>query len=202
MPSLGVGQIAKLVAALVEGDDNLLDKALSDKLEKLGEDFLMRTLGGPFGSDAVGRIGQAIDTGGMSEINRLGESWINKAVPKQSAWQSKILNLVSSTRRRIHGEHGPGSRAAWARTDWASSRDDWLDNHWRHDWRSQPRDEHGRWIPGRLGYIAITLQYRGRKMGRVKRKKMQMRRLSRARGRRAARKLFKQIRKTSTGAAR
>ena len=41
-----VGQIAKLVATLTSGDDNLLDKILHDKLDELGEEFLMKYSGG------------------------------------------------------------------------------------------------------------------------------------------------------------
>ena len=191
---IGAGQIAKMVAALVEGDDNLIDKIVSDKLEKLGEQFLMQTLAGPFGGGGAARIADALQTGGLSEFNRLGENWLRGAVPGRSQFESKILNLLNTgqnLRRRIHGQHSPRTAGAWTRTDWAGSRDDWLDNHWKHDWRSQPRDERGRWVPGRLDYIAVSLQYRGRRAGRVKRKQMKLRRMARRRGRTAARKLLK-----------
>ena len=177
-----------------------LEKTLESKLEGLGEDFLMSYLAGPLG--AAGRIGQAFKTGGMSELEGLGADWLQGFQPGPLTDSPLVNSVVNVLRRRIHGEHGQKTRAAWARTDWAYSRDDWLDNHWRHDWRSQPRDQHGRWIPGRLQYIVESMQYRGRRMGRVRLRKRQLKRIARARGRRSARKLFKQIRKTLTGAAR
>jgi hypothetical protein len=195
-----VGQIASLVGAMLEGG---LEKVLEDKLEGLGEEYLMKYLAGPF--DGAGqRISQAIKTGGASEIERLGQDWLNAAMPRPlpgSAFLNKMQNaLVVSgqqpSRRRIHGAHGAGSEA-WSRTDWASSRDDWLGNRWRHDWRSQPRDEHGRWVPGRLDYIAIALQYQGTRKGRSKRRKLRLRRLARTRGRRAAKKLFKELKRNA-----
>lgn len=191
MAAPGVGQIAKLVAAFVDGDDNLLDKVLSDKLEHLGEEFLMTYLAGPFGS--VNRIQQAINSGGMSEFQRLGEDWLKNAAPTpmpRSPFMTKVQKMFSQT-----GGHPAIRTGQWSHSNWAASRQDWLDNHWHHDWRSQPRDEKGRWIPGRLDYIAMTLQYKGVHKGRIKRHKAKLRRLARARGKRAARALFKELKK-------
>jgi hypothetical protein len=200
MPGLGVGQVASFLDGMLAGG---LEKTLQSKLESLGEQSIMSALAGPFGIAAT--VGQAVETGGLSIINSMGESFLHGAIPTRAEMESALLDTLTGgiiKRRRIHGEHSQSSRAAWTRTAWAGSRDDWLDNHWRHDWRSQPRDAHGRWIPGRLQYIAINLQYRGRRLGRVKLRKQQLKRVARARGRRSARKLFKQIRKTSLGAAR
>jgi hypothetical protein len=193
-----VGQIAKLVAALTSGDDNLLDKILHDKLDELGEEFLMKTLAGPFaGTDK--RIGDAIQTGGMSELQHLGQHFLSTGMSQP--WQKIVSSAYAPLRRRVHGQHSPRSSAAWARTDWATSRDDWLDNRWKHDWRSQPRDARGRWIPGRLQtwYVTTGMRYRGTHAGRKKRRTMKTRRLERLRGRRAARSIMKKFRRKAPG---
>jgi hypothetical protein len=189
-----VGQIAKLVTALTSGDDNLLDKILHDKLDELGEEFLTKYLAGPFGGTDT-RIADAIRTGGMSELEHLGQHFLSTGTPQP--WQKIVSSAYAPLRRRMHGEHSLRSQAAWARTDWASSRDDWLDNRWRHDWRSQPRDDRGRWIPGRLNaiYVPSGLKYRGTHTGRKKRRTLKTRRLERLRGRRAARQLMKRFRR-------
>lgn len=193
MPALGAGHFGKMVYALLDG--GAIDKILSDKLEKLGEDLLMKSLAGPFaGVGNIERISEALKTGGTSEFERLGENWLRALQPPKV-----VSSAYTPLRRRVHGQHGQLHKQAWSRTDWARSRDDWLDNRWQHDWRSQPRDVRGRWMPGRLEYVAANMQYRGSRKGRVKRRKAQLKRAARTRGRRAARKLFKQMRKQHAG---
>jgi hypothetical protein len=198
MLGANVGQIAKLVSALIEGDDSLLEKIIDDKLNSLGEEFLMKALAGPFGGTDT-RMGDALRSGGLSELEHLGQKVLSSGLP--APWQKIISSAYAPLRRRTHGEHSLRSASAWARTDWASSRDDWLDNRWRHDWRSQPRDARGRWIPGRLNtiYVPNELRYRGAHPGRRKRRKMKLHRLERLRGRRAARSLFKKFRRKAPG---
>lgn len=198
MAGLGVGVVATFVQSML---DHGLEKTLEKKLEGLGEDFVMSFLAGPFGT--AQRIATGIKTGGMSEFENLGEDWLSNFKPRPMTDSPLVNKIISAAytplHRRIHGEHSARSRAAWGRTDWARSRDDWLDNHWRHDWRSQPRNAQGRWIPGRLQYIEASMQYRSRRIGRSRRRKLQLRRMSRARGRKAARQLFKQLRKEHAG---
>lgn len=74
-------------------------------------------------------------------------------------------------------------KAKWQRGGWAKSRQEWLDEGWRHDWRSQPRDAKGRWVAGRLDYPLqkkLGVSRRGRKIRRFRKK-------YRAAGRSAAR---------------
>jgi hypothetical protein len=158
----------------------------------------MKYLAGPFGG-TDSRVSNAISTGGMSELENLGKHFLSTGLPQP--WQKIVSSAYSPLRRRVHGEHSLRSHAAWARTDWATSRDDWLDNRWRHDWRSQPRDARGRWIPGRLQtwYVSTSMRYRGTHAGRKKRRTMKTRRLERLRGRRAARSLMKKFRRKAPG---
>jgi hypothetical protein len=171
---MGVEQAARLFVTFSASND--IEALVKKKLEEMGAEFLAGYLPGT--SATSQRINQAIQTGGLSEINRLGETALQNMLPAR--WYAPL-------RRRIHGEHSPRSHAAWARTDWATSRQDWLDNKWFHDWRSQPRDARGRWIPGRLQWINDELKYPGTRPGRRKLKKLRARRLGRRVGRRAAR---------------
>ena len=185
----GWQQAAKLLVSF--GASNDIEALVAKKLEDMGQEFLLGWLSGP--SATANRIQQAIQTGGLSEINRAGDGALRNMMPAR--WYAPL-------RRRIHGEHSLRSQAAWGRTDWATSREDWLDNRWLHDWRSQPRDVRGRWIPGRLQYIEQSMQYRGAKPGRRKLAKLRARRLGKLVGKRTARRLLGQGRKTSTGSTR
>jgi hypothetical protein len=180
--AFGIGVMGQLVGKLAANNFALIDAILTNKLEQLGENTLLNALAPLNGAGPAKRIVDAIESGGMSEIDKLGEEFLHKLTPKPGELGGRVLGIAG--RYRIHGQHGPASSAAWARTDWATSRDDWLDNRWKHDWRSQPRDLRGRWIPGRLNYVPLALQYRGSRKGRVKRRKMRARAFGRLRARR------------------
>ena len=79
MPTPGVGQVASFLDAMLAGG---LEKTLESKLEGLGEDFLMGYLAGPFGMTQ--RIGQAVQTGGISELQGLGADWL-QSLSRQTA---------------------------------------------------------------------------------------------------------------------
>lgn len=189
MPALNFGLLAKLAAATIEGN---LDDVLTKKLDELGEDFLMKQLGGQFGG--LERIAQGIGTGGQSEFDRLRSQWMSKAKGPSfpgSSFVNKIFNTLDNS--SANGKSGKNryNGARWARSEWARSRNDWLDNHWKHDWRSQPRNAAGEWIPGRLDYVAMNLQYKGIKPGRKTKRRRKLRRQARLRGKKAARMLFR-----------
>ena len=181
-----IGLMAQLVASLLEG--GTLDAIIAKKLDVLGEDFLNSQLNSPL-EGAVNRLGSAFDTGGQSEFDRLRNTWLNKlkggSIP-HAGLINKLLHVLDT------GSQSRRGNAKWARSGWANSRNDWLDSHWRHDWRSQPRDlATGRWMPGRLDHIADSLRYRGVHAGRATKRRRKLRRQSRARGRKAARQLFR-----------
>jgi hypothetical protein len=193
----GVGVIAQLVASLLEG--GTLDAVISKKLEDLGEDFLMKQLAGPFAGLGQ-RITAGVSSGGMSEIDRIGTEWLSKVKPGPFPHQdvlNKLLQMLNSTSQSRSGNQqqadGFRRRSRWARSQWATGRDDWLDNHWKHDWRSQPRNEQGRWVPGRLDYVEATLHYQGVHPGRRTLRRRRLRARSRRKGRKAARQLFRQM---------
>lgn len=191
MPILGfgTGQIVKLAAALLQGDGNLIDRMVEQKLEHLGEEVLEELIGGPLAT--AQRITEAIDTGGGSEFERLRNEALNSVRPGPLPYSSLIKKLQGLLENnKAAAQQGSGPRGKWTHADWAKSRQDWLDNRWRHDWRSQPRNTQGRWIPGRLSYVDARLQYKGVKAGRTVRTFRKKRRAKRAAARRLARRMM------------
>jgi hypothetical protein len=175
----GVGVIAKLVASLVA--DGGLEKIIEKKLVAMGGDFLLSQLGvaGPGGM--LGDIAHLMPQT-MS---------VKDLMPQPLRVDTRFLRTLT---KDFVGKKTKGSwraRSAWGRSNWAKGRDDWLDNHWKHDWRSQPRDAMGKWVPGRLTYVQAQLQYKGKKAGRRTKRRRALRRRSRLRGRRAAKMAFK-----------
>ena len=194
---MAVGQIAKLVAALISGEGNLVDKLLETKLEKLGEDFLRKQLSGSFGV-----LSGMPKFGTSGEFNKLRDAWFKQGHGGFGE-HGDFIEKLFSTMEHAGDSKAPGGRsgnrraqARWAKTDWARSRADWLDNKWKHDWRTQPRSTvTGQWLPGRLDNIATTLRYQGSKAGRRTLRRRKQRRKARLSGRRAARKLFKGLKR-------
>jgi len=186
----GTGQIVKLAVALLEGDGNLIDHLIERKLEDLGEELISEIVGGPLGS--AQRIGQALETGGQSELERLGNQALSKARPGPLPFSDAIKKLqhLLEQAQGSSGQQQAGNANKRARADWAKTRQEWLDNRWRHDWRSQPRNVQGRWIPGRLSYVDARLQYAGVKPGRTVRTFRKKRRAKRAAARKLARRMM------------
>ena len=179
--AIGSGYVAKLVTSLIEGGG--LDNLLSKKLEALGEDFLRAQLGGSFGA-----------LGGQEQFDKLRSNWLNKAkgATPYKGFLDKLFGVLdSATQAKGGGRGGVGKNAKWSRSGWARSRSEWLDNHWKHDWRSQPRNpETGQWMAGRLDQIDSSLRYSGTKAGRKTKRRRKLRTQARARGRKAARKML------------
>ena len=168
-----VKNLASLATALINGDDNSLERLIVGKFEHMGEELLMQLMGQFVTSPSFQQIPF------VQEYERTRQQFLNGLTPTPLPAGQKVLNALQGLfAAKTMGAGGPGKPARWERTDWATSRQDWLDNRWRHDWRSQPRDVRGRWIPGRLDYIASSLMYRGHRVGRLTKKK---RRLLRAR---------------------
>src|SRR6185437_674263 len=96
---------------------------------------------------------------GGSEVSRLGEEVLGKLRPGSVPYSSAVKKLLGLLRQSPEAgqQGGSGPHGRWTHADWAKTRQDWLDNRWRHDWRSQPRDVEGRWVPGRLSYVDAKL---------------------------------------------
>jgi len=175
-----VGQVAKLVASMVGGGG--LEKAMIKKLEEFGAGALLEQFGG---SGLLENFdGQNI----FDVFKRLQQQGRKELMP------GPVSNLLRPIQQDWTGKGRKGkwrARSAWSRSNWATSRDDWLDNKWKHDWRSQPRDVMGKWVPGRLTYIDANLMYKGKSVGRRTKRRRKLRRAARLRGRKAARSAFR-----------
>lgn len=178
----GFGVLADLATSLISGGENNIEKLILEKLEHMGEEFLKEIANEMIpGVDLIGRGKSALQSRGMSEVNRLRSHWlsgtasgssfmnsgktagmgglqrlsVNVIGAEQTDLAKKIQNAFFGGRdlQRTPGlldntEHGGKT--------WQGSRQQWLDAGWRHDWRSQPRDKHGRWLPGRLKHPYMT----------------------------------------------
>jgi len=176
---LSTGFLSRMVTAFISGDENLITKLIEHKLESMGEDALMELFGGPLAM--AGRVGHAVQTGGASEFNHLRDDWLRSMNPAKMPYQRVFQRIFES--RMDH--RGRQRRAKWTRSTWATSRKDWLQNRWQHNWESQPRDWHGRWMIGRLSYRYQPTKPK-RKRG-IKARRLRMRR------RRMARKMARQL---------
>jgi len=185
MPA-GFNLIARLAASAIAGN---LDGVLEKKFESQLEDLLMKQLGGSFGS--VDKLAGLF--GGASNFDKLRNRWLDKSMQPKLPGQSLLNKVFSVMDNASKSGRGGKSRytSKWSRSSWARSRNDWLDNHWKHDWRSQPRNAEGRWIPGRLDQIEMALQYKGMKTGRRTKRRRKLRRRARLQGRKAAKRLFR-----------
>lgn len=170
-----------MVASLVTGGGGL-EKAVIKKLESLGGEFLLDQLG--VGGGAFGLL---------TDIKKFKpQSMMLKDLMPQPVRVK--TQFIRGLQQEFLGKKKKGrwrERSEWGRSNWATSRDDWLNNKWRHDWRSQPRDVFGKWVPGRLTTAAAALQYKGKKIGRRTKRRRQLRRLARLRGRKAAKMAFR-----------
>jgi hypothetical protein len=194
--AIGAGLVTKLVVSLLEG--GAIDDILSKKLEDLGEDFIRQQLGAPLG------ILKGLEGGGQSGFENLRSQWLDNVTKLPNLPNQNFINKIFSVLDKTTGGRGGGSgaggggkhaRAKWARSSWAQSRNDWLDNHWKHDWRSQPREPFtGRWVPGRLDYIEASRRSPGVKVGRRTKRRRKLRRQARMRGKKAAKLLMKGLR--------
>lgn len=166
MLSFNFESLGRVAKALIAGDENVIGSLIENKLEKMGEDLIMQMIGSQLG--AAQRIGRAIATGGSSEFEALRNDWLNQFKPRPlpgAGFLKKFQNQV------VHAQR-ISTRPSSGHWRWDRSRQAWLNQDWRHNWRSQPRDWHGRWMPGRLKhpYISKTTRRARRKRRAVARK--------------------------------
>jgi hypothetical protein len=200
MGGFGIKWAAGVLDGLLAGKEDVLANALMHKLESMGEDLISEVIGS-VGGGVAGRVQKAVATGGQSEFDRARSKFLNGFRPRpipHAGIIKKVGGLFQSRAARVRrgGSYKPGS---WQGSSWAASREDWLDRQWQHDWRSQPRDEIGRWMPGRLDHIAAQLQYRGKRAGRATLRRRKLRKMRKLATRRTLRRLTKQMRQNKTG---
>jgi hypothetical protein len=173
------GFLEVLAKAIIQ-ETSFLEKTLEKKLEELGREAISGILAGsPIGTGmaAAGRVGSAMQTFGTSGTNALRNDWLN-AIRPSAGPGTKIL---ASVERALGRYTRPSDKKVRGGT-WHSSRQQWLDESWKHNWRSQPRDARGRWVPGRLTYPLAVQPKVSRRIKRIR----QMRRTQQKAGRKIA----------------
>jgi len=179
MFSMNSGGLGRLASALMQGNDNRLEKLIISRVEDAGRDLissLFRSSVLGIGLQFAQRFGAVAETGGASELARVRQQWLSSVNPVSSQ-SSRILNGLQ---QEVNNQSRPRRKAKWRRGGWARSRQEWLDEGWRHDWRSQPRDYRGRWVVGRLPYpLQVTLKV-SRRLRRIRRVRNARRREGRA----------------------
>lgn len=158
-----------------------LAKLVEKKVEDIGRETIMGLLAETpigFGLEVASRFSEFLETGGKSELERFVE--LPKPDLSGGEYFRKLADLVEKAKS------SKDRRAKWMHSSWAQSRQQWLEEGWRHNWRSQPRNSFGRWIPGRLPYP----EYYGKAhTSRRRRRFLRARRVSRRAGRQAVRDL-------------
>lgn len=146
----------------------LIQEIVEGKIEKVATALVMEAIN----ATPIGRVSSFVRSGGVSEVKKL-------LGPISSLRGGDLTSKLDSAFYSTLGFDHPTDRRKpqWTRGGWARSRQEWLNESWRHDWRSQPRDLKGRWIPGRLDHpvqgaprrgSTFSVSRRGRKIRRFK----------------------------------
>jgi hypothetical protein len=83
--------------------------------------------------------------------------------------QKQGIDTGGGTLVRLRSSQSRRRNTRWRRGGWASSRQQWNADRWKHDWLSQPRNAIGEWIPGRLPYPVTTVSHLSRRVRRQRR---------------------------------
>lgn len=149
--------LGKLAESLIAGEDNFITKLVGKKIESLGKNLIDDLIKQSFGrgaKDFAETLGNAILAGTPAEFKRARDQWLNAVKEKPLSSQASKLSMQLQKAFQIQAQEQ--SRPDQGHWKWSKSRRDWLNEDWKHDWRSQPRDKVGRWIPGRLKTIYIS----------------------------------------------
>lgn len=145
----------------------LLVEYVEEKVASYGAGVVMGAISASplgFALQAAGRFSEFVESGGVVELDKLS-SGATRQLTRPLNYKVKGLSLLEQLRQSVAqlspggGTQLPsrGRKAAWRGSKWASSREQWLADAWKHDWRSQPRvpagsSIGGEWTVGRLDY--------------------------------------------------
>lgn len=177
MIKISTGILTALAASLRRGDDNVISQHVQRRLEGTGRRFIsdiiqMTPLGA--GLALAGRAQSFLESGGESEFGLTMPS-----LPSAPAFVKRFARSLQVEAGKYDRRGGRGRQPPTWRTMGYESRKQWLDDRWRRDWRSQPRNRIGWWIPGRLDYPVAMFS---RRQIRIKRIRKESRAMGRAWG--------------------
>lgn len=175
----------------------LLAEYIEEKVAAYGAGVIMGALASTplgFALQASARFSEFVDSGGIAELDKVVSGQL-RTLQSPLRYKFKGQQLLNKMQEAVSQPTQLFTRsrrkALWRRNDWASSREHWLSDAWKHDWRSQPRSPAGssiggEWIDGRLDHPFVGAPAIGKGKQKSSRKSRQMRRYRRY-GRLAAR---------------
>jgi|SRR5882724_9596908 len=153
----------KLLGSLVSSLDTLIADKINDAGKELITNLILATPAGP-GFAAAQRFAAAIDSGGATEFERARGQWLNAVKPSFATPPGMgQLKKTAAAFEKVSNDQAKPTEGHWK---WSRSRKEWLNEDWKHDWRSQPRDKLGKWIPGRLKTIYVSAKVKKRRSAR------------------------------------
>ena len=176
---------------------NLLTEYAELKVANYGASVIMGAIAETplgFAMEAAGRFAEFVESEGISELDKLGAHELRKLEhPLKFKFEGR--HLLEKMQQAFSQ---PIGKAAWQRSSWATSKEEWMAEAWQHDWRSQPRvpagsfqtvstrrgviRAGGEWTFGRLGSPIVGSPAIGKgkqKSSRNKRRLRQYRRYGR-----------------------
>ena len=151
MFSVATKGLGALASSLIKSQSNALESAIEEKIVSLGKDLISDIIR----SSPLGIGISVIQKLGAVEFKRMRDAWLNTLQPVSPS--SGMLGRISNSFQQIAAGAEPQKDGKWT---WSKSRREWLDESWKHNWRSQPRDRRGRWIKGRLKTIYVSTSAR------------------------------------------
>jgi len=146
------------IGALLLGEDGLIKKEVTKEIKKIAKEML-----NDFLNEQTG-INPAIQTGKRFQrmAKRPFQALQQQLTPDEAADEEQTIfdQLIRTVERGGNITVRRELKRAERRLGWKQSRQYWLGEAWKHDWRSQPRDVHGRWIQGRLSRPFVSKNVR------------------------------------------
>ena len=149
--------MGQLIGSALEAD-SAIQKMVLDKVESLGKDLIIDLIRStPLGAAITSSktIMALLESGSNTDFKRGRDQWLNTLEPssKSSGGGGALDKIKKAFENAASSESDRPENGHWK---WSKSRNEWLNEDWRHDWRSQPRDRAGRWIEGRLNYTYVS----------------------------------------------
>lgn len=152
--SITTGILGQLAKALLNGEVNFIEALVEKKAADLGKDLIDNLISSsPLGIGL--QIAKRVEGGGSNEFKRMRDAWLNSLQPTSP--HSGLLGRIGNNfQKQFAGSQSQGAPEGPGKWTWSRSRQEWLDESWKHNWRSQPRDRRGRWIKGRLKTVYVS----------------------------------------------
>lgn len=118
----------------------LLSDFLEQKVAHFGANIIMGAVAETplgFAMEAAGRFAEFVESEGINELDKLAAGELRK-LDHPLKFRLKGHELLKKMQEAF-SQPTAGNKAIWQRSDWATSRADWMAEAWQHDWRSQPR---------------------------------------------------------------